>query len=488
MANTRTDGQRMEADLTRAEEWLQLSQAYARFGIWDWDMRSGVTHLSEQIAPLFGYREETLRTTREHFLNVVHPRDRQRVADAISACAGCDARDDGRDGFDIEYRIVRADGEVRWMRERGGVERDADGAPIRVLGVVQDVTDQKQSERALRESEEQFRLFAENIREMIWIVSPRMDKLFYVSHACTEILGVEREHLYTGMLNWENMIYREDLPLVKAALARQAQGEPAEVETRIVRPDGKVRWIRVRSLPFKNGSGERMTSGIAEDITDRKQTEKERIAQMTLQRTTLIREVHHRIKNNLQGVAGLLRQHADAHPQVSPIIDRAIAQVQTVAVVHGLQGKTMDNEIVLCEMVPMIARTVKSVLPSRPAIEVYVDVPQRIRVSEQESVSLALVLNELIMNSAKHANAAASEARIVITVRWDQKQSLARIGIVNPGTLPAGFGFLAGTGTGTGLELVRSLLPPEGSTLSFASGNGHVEAVLELSPPSIYNL
>lgn len=337
-------------------------------------------------------------------------------------------------------------------------------------------------------SDKQFRLFAENVREMIWIVSPRMKKLFYISHACSEILGVHREHLYTGMLNWQKMIYPDDLPMVKAALARQALGKPAEVEMHIVRPDGKMRWIRVRSFPFRNDLGKRMTCGIAEDVTDHKQTEKERIAQMMLQRTTLIREVHHRIKNNLQGVAGLLRQHANEHPPVGPIIDRAIAQVQTVAVVHGLQGKAMDNEIVLCEMVPMIARTVEAILPSQPAIEVCVDVPQRIRVSEQETVPIALVLNELIMNSAKHASAAVSKTRITITVSWDQQQRLARIGIVNPGALPAGFEFLVGTGTGTGLELVRSLLPPKGSRLSFASCNGQVEAVLELSSPSIYNL
>jgi Histidine kinase len=79
-------------------------------------------------------------------------------------------------------------------------------------------------------------------------------------------------------------------------------------------------------------------------------------------RRNLIREVHHRIKNNLQGVTGLLRLKANQHPELTSVIDQTIGQVHAVAVVHGLQGKVQDSEVVLCEMVPAIAKAVEALL------------------------------------------------------------------------------------------------------------------------------
>lgn len=358
------------------------------------------------------------------------------------------------------------------------------GRPARLM-LANDVSGHWRMEAELRRIEENFRLFAENIREMIWVASPDLSKLYYVNHACSDILGVSREDLYNELLSWERIVHPDDHARALAAFEKQKRGEPADAEVRIVRKDGKVRWIRLRSFPVKNASGEQMASGIAEDVTDRKQLEEEQYAQAVQQRINLVREVHHRIKNNLQGVVGLLRQYAYNHPEVSSVIDMAVGQVRTVAIVHGLQGRAVDNEVVLCEMVPTIARNVGTLLPQTVAIEVQVDVPQRVRVSEQESVPIALILNELIMNAAKHGPA---QGGIAIAVNWDNEQGSAHISIANSGSLPAGFEFGAGKGTGTGLELVRSLLPPDGGKLSYASSNGEVRVTLELSAPSIYNL
>ncbi|MGE5027735.1 MAG: histidine kinase dimerization/phosphoacceptor domain -containing protein, partial [Betaproteobacteria bacterium] len=75
-------------------------------------------------------------------------------------------------------------------------------------------------------------------------------------------------------------------------------------------------------------------------------------------RNALVREVHHRIKNHLQGIAGLLRQHADEHAEIRPIMDVAIAQIQAVAAIHGLQGRQAgsQSQVSLCDMISSIAR------------------------------------------------------------------------------------------------------------------------------------
>lgn len=213
------------------------------------------------------------------------------------------------------------------------------------------------------------------------------------------------------------------------------------------------------------------------------------VERLERQRNVLIREVHHRIKNSLQGVAGMLRQHAQAQPWTAPILERAITQVRTVAVVHGLEGKALYNEVVLCEMAPSIARMVQElVLPAGQVITVRVNVPERIRVSEPERVPIALILNELILNAAKHLNENESGRSLGVSVVWDDGTESACITITNPGQLPDGFDFDNECGIGTGLELARSMLPTGSANLTFTNRPGFVETRLTLRPPVIYSV
>lgn len=207
------------------------------------------------------------------------------------------------------------------------------------------------------------------------------------------------------------------------------------------------------------------------------------------QRNVLVREVHHRIKNSLQGVAGMLRHHALSDPAAAPVLEHAISQVRTIAVVHGLEGKALYNEVVLCEMAPSIARMVQElVLTDGRQFEVSVDVPERIRVREQERVPVALILNELILNAAKHAGSTDAGSGLSVAVEWDPGLECACVTITNPGSLPDGFDFKREQGIGTGLELVHSMLPGRGASLAFSCRRGCVETRLLLSPPVIYSV
>jgi PAS domain S-box-containing protein len=141
-----TEGRRIERDLLINEERLRRSQIYANIGTWDWNIQTGELYWSECIGTLFGY-EGTFETTYENFLNTVHPDDREKVVDAVDACIRNGER------YDIEHRCVRPDGTVRWMLERGDVIRSEAGIPLHMLGVVQDITDRKNAEEALRLSE-----------------------------------------------------------------------------------------------------------------------------------------------------------------------------------------------------------------------------------------------------------------------------------------------------------------------------------------------
>jgi len=126
--------------LRRSEERYALAQRVANIGSWDWDIGTGELVWSEQIEPMFGFGRGEFSATYEAFLACVHPEDRQHVIDSVNACAA-----KGKD-YAIEHRIICPDETVRWVSETGNVIRDKNGKAIRMLGVVQDITERKGTE------------------------------------------------------------------------------------------------------------------------------------------------------------------------------------------------------------------------------------------------------------------------------------------------------------------------------------------------------
>ncbi|MBF0470832.1 MAG: response regulator [Gammaproteobacteria bacterium] len=126
--------------LSRSELRFQTSLNFANIGIWDWDIVSGELLWSEQIAPMFGYPMGDLETSYDNFIAAVHPEDRSRLQQAVDNCL------QNSSGYEIEHRVVWPDGTVRWLYERGDVTRDSRGEPLKMLGVVQDITRRKEAE------------------------------------------------------------------------------------------------------------------------------------------------------------------------------------------------------------------------------------------------------------------------------------------------------------------------------------------------------
>ena len=146
-----------------------------------------------------------------------------------------------------------------------------------VLMMGRDVTEQKQAEAALRESEEQFRQLTENINEVFFLTAPDASKILYISPAYEDVWGRSTKTLYAQPKSWLDSVHLDDRDRIVAALTRHIQNLQDFVEEyRVVRPDGSVRWVWVRAVHILNpaGSSERI-AGIAEDITERKLAEVE---------------------------------------------------------------------------------------------------------------------------------------------------------------------------------------------------------------------
>ncbi len=205
------------------------------------------------------------------------------------------------------------------------------------------------------------------------------------------------------------------------------------------------------------------------------------LAEALAQRDALVREVHHRIKNNLQIVVGLLRRDAAQHPEIKAMLESAINQVQSIAVVHGLHGRVTRDGVMLCELLPAICRAISDLSGVPVGVEGIQEGCGRMRIQESETVALALILNELISNAVKHMDfaSAGQGPRVTLTREGDA----GRVSISNPGALPEGFDFSRGVGLGTGLGLVKALMPSPGVRVEFQQREGCVVTEIRLGPP-----
>ena len=140
------------------------------------------------------------------------------------------------------------------------------------MGIGQDITDRKRADAALRESEELFRQFAENLRQLFWMTTPDFDQVLYLSPGYERFTGRDGRARYQqhGSEFFLSLIHPDDRPKMSQILKR-ASGEEFEIELRIKRVDGSLRWVRNRGFPIRDASGSvyRM-AGFVEDITRRK--------------------------------------------------------------------------------------------------------------------------------------------------------------------------------------------------------------------------
>jgi two-component sensor histidine kinase len=197
----------------------------------------------------------------------------------------------------------------------------------------------------------------------------------------------------------------------------------------------------------------------------------------------LIREVHHRIKNNLQGVIGLLRTHSLVHPKLRDILERAIAQVHAVAAVHGLYSERASADIMLCDMLRAISRSLNEISPGLTPLRLDLAVDKPIQVAKEEAVPIALIMNELMLNALKHGSREGVAQPVSIRLQGDCES--VRVSVRNGGVLPSDFSLAQRRGMGTGLNLVLALLPHRGADLAITEDATGVTTQVTLAPPVI---
>jgi PAS domain S-box-containing protein len=143
-----TEKKRIEEKIKESEERYELAQRAAGIGSWDWNISTGELIWSDKIEVMFGFRKGHFNKTYDAFIECIHPDDRQLVIDSVDECLKNNKE------YDIDHRIVWPDGSIHWVRETGDVIRNKSKKPIRMVGIVQDITHKKETEEKIKKLNE----------------------------------------------------------------------------------------------------------------------------------------------------------------------------------------------------------------------------------------------------------------------------------------------------------------------------------------------
>ncbi|MCB2099516.1 MAG: PAS-domain containing protein [Rhodobacterales bacterium] len=268
--------------LADSEQRLAQAQDLAGLGSWEWDVTSGELWMSPSLYRLVGLDAIGLRTgdgiqDRVHYLRRVHPDDRQVLVDLVESC-----RDTNRPA-EHAYRVVRTDGETRWLTTRAEPVADPDGRVVRVKGYCLDITDHKSAEKALARNEERFRDFTATSSDWFWETDDR-HRLVYVSESFTDFAGVPSHQIIGLRLDnlaarWGVPAEQRDRPKWDAQRAGMDRNEAfRDLDLRWRHPGGDPRSFKISGRPVFDSAGRfRGYRGTARDRTSQVLAEDGRI-------------------------------------------------------------------------------------------------------------------------------------------------------------------------------------------------------------------
>jgi PAS domain S-box-containing protein len=360
------------------------------------DLEGTITFVSKRTKEILGY--ENAEMINMAIFNFIPEEDHQRTMESLQK---------GMKGKKIKHfqiPMIAKSGEKVFF-ESSFTRIYKDGAVVGAQGTAVDISERKHAEEALRLSEENFRRSLEDLPLGVRIVTIEGETV-YANQAILDIYGYDGiEELKTTPI--ENRYTPESFAEYRIRRARRKRGDndPSEYDIDIVRKDGEGRHLHV----FRKDilwNGERQFQVLYDDITDRKQAE-ERIHASLREKEILLREVHHRVKNNMQVISGLLDLPAalSGNPERRKMFHDSQSRIHAMSLVHEkLYGSNDFARIDLAGYVKTLSRDLFQTHKISPGkIDLIIQTDGDVYVDINKAIPCGLILNELISNAIKHA-------------------------------------------------------------------------------------
>lgn len=358
-----------------------------------------------------------------------------------------------------KYRQITENGtgevETRYRRKDGSIidvllastPIDIDDYSKGITFTVLDITGRKHAENELRKSEENFRLFFNHIDEAI-ALKDSSGNVVNINPAYEKIFGQTEQEIKNDPASFLNMIHPED----RESLAEAYNEETSPVdmqkefrtEYRIVKEDGSTCWVGSKRIPLTDDQAEiKRIAIVAHDITRRKQAE-EKIRLLLAEKELLLKEVHHRVKNNMLAMKDLLSlQAADvADTDCNDILTAAGIRISSMMVLYDrLYRNESTTDISTADYISSLVDEIVRIYSSK--VKVLEDI-ENITIPVKIALPLGMIVNELVSNALKHAFAEGREN--ILEVILTEKESTIVLAVIDNGIggkgreMKAGFG------------------------------------------------
>jgi len=401
--------------LKESESRLNIAVKSARIGLWDQDFRSGTIVRNKTWAEMLGYAPSDIETHKNAFLDLIHPEDKDETNRIIQE------HEEGKtDYFRIEHRLRCADGSWKWILNVGQiVERDKSGKPLRAAGVHIDIDEQKKTQESLKQSEQLLHSVWDQSKDGMRLTDAE-GRIVMVNDAFSDMMGMPKNEMEGQSLG---IIYfpEEQHRIVKRYKENFLN---KTVQPYIERPftlwNGEQKWFGV-SIAFISDT---LLLSVFRDITQRVRN-KESLKELVHQKEMFMRELQHRVKNNMNVLASIIslemRQVQD--PEMRDIFQNIRSRIHSVAAIYKRLNLTSDMEsIELSQYIKTLAENILETFTAgsnRLHLETRLD---PVRLVTKRAASLGLILNELLTNSLKYAYPHNEKGTITIEIHQEGNQ------------------------------------------------------------------
>ena len=363
---------------------------------------SEMYYVSPAYEEIFGLSCESLYQRSDSYMEIVHPTDRKALTDLMQA--------DTKDNFEAEFRILREDGETRWLRTRGFPIRNDAGEVYRLAGLTEDVTEHKLAEEALKKSEARHRALLEAMPDLMFRIDKNGTILDYNAHTTLPLYRPPREFLGRNVTEIFPDFAERVLEAVKNTLDA---GTTQSVEYRLTmdnfESDFEARFVR---------SAEDEVLAVVRDITEHKRLEKEVLDVSNREQQRIGHDLHDGISQQLTGIALLCKAlqsklsandvpEASEARQIEELVDDAIAQTRSLA--RGLAPVQLE-EGGLSAALEELAHGVESRHAVRCRLRWDEEFPVQ---SHAFATHLYRIAQEAVQNALKHGDPSSIAIRVV---------------------------------------------------------------------------
>lgn len=464
---------------------MQLALVFdsVAIGDWRWDGTEDRAIAHPTVWSLFGAPYRSDGDKMEWFSSRIHPDDLIALA-GLMKVNGSVRRD-----FDVDFRVVRPGGELRWLSCRGTAVF-AKGHAVQAQGLIIDITERKQIELRLKESEAQFRQLADAMPQIVWQAQPdgRIDSFNRRWYELTGLAASTKPER-----KWLSTLHGDDRKLFLRQWLRSVRtGEPFDMEMRIGQGTG-YRWYLTRAIPIREQRGQVVRwFGTTTDIHERKLAEEnlesaverrtEDLRRTLREKDVLFQEVHHRVKNNLQIINSLLRMQGETVKEspAQTALNEARERVYSMALIHErLYSDRRMDELDFGQYVRALVDSLVHSYSQSENIKATVD-STPVTLELDQAIPCGLILNELVTNSLKYAFPEGRSGTVAVSLKQG-KSNVITLTVADDGVgLPPEFD--PERCDSLGMSIVSALAKQLSGTFGFESrGGAHFSVSFELA-------